>query len=275
MPVDVSSVTAMLTHLRAAEVHESIEFVHAVAPDACLVICYGGEIGEFERIEFDHKLFIDDATLRGPERHLQSLTTVFQSVWAAYFEADETVDALYMIEYDHLVLDSRFEARLRELAARTHADLMGKNCIECTATNEAQYVRFRRDPRLLSRLRSVSVRDDPTRLFRCLGDGMWISRRALRAYVEMGEHPPCYCEVYVPTLLHHLGFRVVDVAAHSDLYRAVRWMPRFDTEEAMARLAEGAAFVHPVKDPVARRAVRDALAAVPSADRLDVTYARS
>ena len=30
-----------------------------------------------------------------------------------------------------------------------------------------------------------------------------------------GGHPPCYCETYVPTLLHHLGFRVVDIDAHS------------------------------------------------------------
>jgi len=255
----VSTVTAVLSHLGAPEVHDSLQLLQAVAPDARFVVCYGGRIDEFERIDYGHKLFIDDPTLRGPERHLQSLTTVLERVWAAYFEADESVDSLYVIEYDHLVLDSRFETRLRELASQTRADFMGKNCVDCTATNEAQYVRFRRDERLLAHLRSLSVRDEPTRLFRCLGDGMWISRRAVRAYVEVGDHPPCYCEVYVPTLLHHLGFRLVDVDAHSDLYQDVRYMPRFDAEQAMARFTDGAVFIHPVKDPLALRAIRGAL----------------
>jgi hypothetical protein len=256
----VNTVTAVLSHLRAPEVHDSLQLLQAVAPDARFVICYGGKIDEFEQIDFKHKLFINDPTLRGPERHLQSLTAIFELIWTAYFEAEQSVDSLYIIEYDHLVLDPRFETRLRELASRTRADFMGKNCVDCTATNEAQYVRFRRDARLLGHLRSLSVRDDPTRLFRCLGDGMWISRHALEAYVGVGEHPPCYCEVYVPTLLHHLGFRVVDVDAHSDLYQDVRYMPRFDVEQAMARFADGAIFLHPVKDPGAVRAILGALA---------------
>jgi hypothetical protein len=267
----MSSLTAILTHLRAADVHENLELLHAVAPDARFVICYGGTIGEFEQIEFAQKLFIDDATLRGPERHLQSLTATFQAVWAAYFAGDKSVESLYMIEYDHLVLDSSFEGRLSDLAAQTQADLMGKNCVECTATNDAQYVRFRHDPRLLALLRSVSVRDDPTRLFRCLGDGMWISRHALQAYLGIAEHPPCYCEVYVPTLLHHLGFRLVDVDAESDLYRHVRWLPLFDAEQAIAQFADGAVFIHPVKDVAAIRAIRNALVAAPaSAGRPDL-----
>ena len=257
----MSTLTAILTHVRAAEVHDSLQLLDAVAPDARPVICYGGPVGEFEQIEFDHKLFIDDPTLRGPERHLQSLTKTFQAVWGAYFATDASVDSLYMIEYDHLVLDSSFEARLRDLATETQADLMGKNCVECTATNEAQYVRFRSDARLLAHLRGLSIRDDPARLFRCLGNGMWISRRALGAYADVDDHPDCYCEVYVPTLLHHLGFRVVDVDAHSDLYRDVRWLPQFDADQVMARFTDGTVFIHPVKDPLATRAIRDAVAA--------------
>ena len=85
---------------------------------------------------------------------------------------------------------------------------------------------------------------------------MWLSRSALKSYVEVREHPPCYCETYVPTLLHHLGFRVVDVDAHSDLYRYVRWLPVFSAEEAIALARDGAVFVHPVKDPGVARVLR-------------------
>jgi hypothetical protein len=255
----MSMLTAVLAHLPAEEVHERMELLSAVAADARFVVCYGGQWGEFGQIELADKLYVDDPTLRGPEQHLQSLTRTFEALWRTYFEADESIDSLYLIEYDHLVLDREFEARLHDLAAMTAADLLGKNCVDRTATNDEHYIRFRRDPRLLKHLRRLSVREDPDRLFGCLGDGMWMSRRALQAYVDTGQHPPCYCETYVPTLLHHLGLRVVDVDAHSTLYRHVRWIPPFDSAEVVTRFREGAAFMHPVKDRGAVRAVHDAV----------------
>ncbi len=90
------------------------------------------------------------------------------------------------------------------------------------------------------------MRKDLTRLYGCLGDGMWLSREALNAYVGVGEHPPCYNETYAPTLLHHLGFRVVDVDAPSHLYRHVRISPPFSADEVISLAKRGGtAFVHP------------------------------
>lgn len=255
----MSTVTAVLTHLRAERVHETMELLRAVSPDARFVVCYGGDRSEFERITAPEKLFIDDPTLRGPAQHLQSLTRSFQALWGACFEHDDSADALYLIEYDHLILDAGFETRLRELATVTGADFMGKNCGDRTATNGEHYVRFRRDPSLLGHLRELSVRDEPSRIFGCLGDGMWISRRALEAYLSVAEHPPCYVEIYVPTLLHHLGFRIVDVDMHSELYRHVRWMPSFDADQVVAQCRAGTVFMHPVKDRAAVQAAREAL----------------
>jgi hypothetical protein len=255
----VSTVTAVLTHLPAEQVHERMRLLNAVSPGARFVVCYGGEPREFEKIELENKLFIDDPTLRGPEQHLQSLTLSFEALWSSYFRDDDSTESLYLIEYDHLILGAQFETHLRDLATVTGADFMGKNCIDRSATNDEHYVRFRRDQRLLCHLRKLSVREDPSRIFGCLGDGMWISRQALGSYLDVRQHPPCYCETYVPTLLHHLGFRVVDVDTHSDLYRDVRWMPAFDANEVIARCREGTLFMHPVKDPSAVRAAREAL----------------
>lgn len=256
----MSTVTAVLTHLRAERVHETMALLEAIDPGARFVVCYGGPRSEFERIALQDKLFIDDPTLRGPEQHLQSLTLSFTALWSAYFADDPEPDSLYVIEYDHLILAAGFEARLRDLATATGADFMGKNCSDRTATNAEHYVRFRRDPRILGHLRDVSVREDPTRIYACLGDGMWISRPALEAYVAVTRHPPCYVEIYVPTLLHHLGFHVVDIDAHSDLYRCVRWMPAFPAEQVVDQCVSGTVFMHPVKDADALRAVREALA---------------
>ncbi|MGH2914378.1 MAG: hypothetical protein ACRDMX_05275 [Solirubrobacteraceae bacterium] len=264
--------TAVLAHLPAEQVAERVALLRALSPQARFVVCYAGPPSEFERIDGDDKLLIDDPTLRGAEQHLQSLTQTFEALWRRYFEHDAELDSLYLIEYDHLVLSPRFESHLRELAQRTSADLMGKNCVERTATNDEHYIRFRRDPRLLSHLRRLSVREDPTRIAGCLGDGMWLSRRALEAYVEVGEHPPCYCETYVPTLLHHLGLRLVDIDAGGDLYRDVRWVPPYDTAQVLERFSAGAVFIHPVKDRRAVRALHDEVlrsrAARPAAEAL-------
>jgi hypothetical protein len=244
----VSTLTVVLTHLAAEQVDERMLLLRATAPRGRFVVCYGGPPSEFDRIEWEHKVFVEDPTLRGPKEHLQSLTQIFDAAWHGYFADDPDLDSLYLIEYDHVILDVTFEDRMRQLARDTGADLLGKTCVDRTATNGEHYVRFRRDARLLTHLENLSVREDATRIFGCLGDGMWLARRALEAYVNVGAHPPCYCEIYVPTLLHHLGLRVVDVDAHSELYRNVRWVPEYSVSEVLELAGEGAVFVHPVKD---------------------------
>jgi hypothetical protein len=243
----VSTLTVVLSHVDAEHADELMGLFGAVAPDARFVLCHGGARSAFERIKWAERFFVEDPTLRGPAQHLQSLNQVFEIAWREYFASDTDLDALYLIEYDHLILDGTFEERLRELARDTHADLLGKTCIDATATNLAHYVRFRRDGRLLAHLAGLSVRDDRERLFSCLGDGIWLSRRALEAYVNVCAHPPCYCEIYVPTLVHHLGFRVIDVDAHSDLYRDVAWQPERSVPEVLELAREGSVFVHPAK----------------------------
>jgi hypothetical protein len=244
----VRTLTVVLTHLDAEQADERMGLLRAVAPDAPFVLCHGGGRSDFDRIAWGERFFVDDPTLRGPAQHLQSLTQVFETAWREYFVDEAELEALYVIEYDHLILDATFEHRLRDLARDTEADMLGKTCVDATATNLPHYVRFRRDRRLLRHLAEVSVREDRERLFACLGNGIWLSRRALEAYVNVGGHPPCYCEIYVPTLLHHLGFRVVDVDAHSDLYRHVRWQPDHAAADVLGLAREGSVFVHPAKE---------------------------
>lgn len=265
MQAGVSTLTAVLTHLDPDRVHETLDALRLVTEENHVFVCHAGRREDFDRIEFSGKVFVDDPTLRGPERHLQSLSQVFEAVWRTRVQGDEGIDSLYLIEYDHLILDPSYEQRLRDLAVRTGADFLGKTCVDRTATNWEHYVRFRRDARLLSHLRARSTRDDPGKLFGCLGDGMWLVRAALEAYVEAAPHPPCYVEVYVPTLLHHLGFRVVDIDQHSDLYRDVRWDRPFAPDEAIGRFKDGAVFLHPVKDRDALRRLAGAVRAAQTA----------
>jgi hypothetical protein len=255
----MTTLTVVLTHVDAATVDEQLGLLAQIAPGARFAVCHGGARDQFEAIAHPDTAFVDDPTLRGAPRSFQSYHVTFATIWERWVAQDPSITAVYLIEYDHLVLCGDFAARLAEVAARTGAGFLGKNAFVRNATNWEHYGRFRRDPALRAHLRRHSVREDPTRMYGTLGDGMWLSREALAGYVAVPEHPPCYGELYVPTLLHHLGHAVVDLDAESDLYAHVRWDPPYGAGEVEALQAAGVAFVHPVKDlAVWRRAAQSA-----------------
>jgi hypothetical protein len=243
----VSQLNAVITHLPAAEAEQDLRALRELAPDSRFICCYTGPRSEFERLEGE-TILIEDDWLAGAPRSFQSYHGVFTAL------AGQSFDALYLIEYDHLVLDAGFEDALTGLAERTGADFMGKNCTARNHTNWPHYTRFRRDPELLEHLRRISTRDDPTVLFGTLGNGMWLSRAALDSYLSLEAHPRCYGELYVPTVIHHLGHRLVDIDAFSDLYRHVRWEPEYEPADVSALQRSGTTFIHPVKSAAVRRA---------------------
>lgn len=252
----MTTLTVVLTHLDAATADEEIARLGAMDPRARLAVCHGGTQEAFDAMTFGRRARVDDPTLGGPARTLQSYDVTFRVIYERWVREDPEVGAVYLVEYDHLILRPGFTDALDALAARTGAGLLGKDASRRDHTNWEHYGRFRDDAALRAALRAVSVRDDPTAIFGVLGNGVWLSRAALADYVAVAAHPPCYGELYVPTLLHHLGHRVVDVGAHSDLYDHVRWDPPYAASEVEALRAAGEMFVHPVKDAAVRRAAQ-------------------
>jgi hypothetical protein len=250
----MTTLTVVLTHLDASTVDGQVGHLQAVAPDLRVAICHGGPRAAFDEVSHGQKAWMDDPTLRGAARGFQSYHLTFGTIWEEWVRDDSAVRAVYVIEYDHLPLRGDFADVLGALAQSTGAGLLGKDAFRRNGTNWAHYCRFRRDGALLAHLRRHSVRDEPDAVYGILGNGMWLSRAALADYVAIDEHPACYGELYVPTLLHHLGHKVVDVDAHSDVYAHVRWDPPFTRPEVLALAARGASCVHPVKDMDAWRA---------------------
>ena len=75
----MGTLTAVLTHLDADRVHETVELLESVTREGHLLVFHAGKREDFERIEFEDKIFIDDPTLRGPERYLQSWNDAFRN----------------------------------------------------------------------------------------------------------------------------------------------------------------------------------------------------
>ena len=244
----MSVLNVLLTHLDAAAVGANVDYLRRVAPTARFVVAHGGRRADFEAVAQAEKVFVEDTTLRAPPRSTQSYHATLEAVYERFVREDRAVEAVYVFEWDHVILRADFETLLQALAARTGAAFMGKTCVERTATNWHHYTRFRRDDALLAHLRGLSVREDPTRLFGTLGNGFWIAREALADYVAVPDRPQAYGELYVPTVLHHLGHRLVDIDAHGDLYRYVRYEPELRLADVLRAKRDGAAFVHPFKE---------------------------
>lgn len=238
---------ALITHLSAAEVARQLAYLESLAPGTRVAVCYGGARSEFDRLEHGPALFVDDPHWRAHNRE-QAYVGLLRGLWEGAVRDAPDVDLVLLLEYDQLPLRGDFEARLRAVAEASDAGLVGKWTSPRNDTNWPHYTRFRRDERLNRYIERITTRDDAARRFGCLGAGMLLRRDALGAYCEAAEEPQVYGELHVPTVIWHLGFEVADFDAHGDLYRAVRWRPEYDVEEAIALKRAGAAFVHPFKE---------------------------
>jgi hypothetical protein len=168
-------------------------------------------------------------------------------VYERLVREDPGVEFAYFIEFDHLILRSDFEQSLVALADRTGAGMLAKSASPRNDTNWPHFLRYRHDERVNGFVASISRREDAGLRLGCLGSGMLLRREALAAFCSAGDHPHAYVELLVPTVVHHLGFDVVDVDEHSDLYAAVSWRPEYGVEEAIAAKHDGRTFVHPFK----------------------------
>ena len=238
--------TALLTHLDAERVHKQLDWLRELAPDERFVVCHGGNRSDFDAIGDDRALFIDDPSLRGPHFD-QSLNATLQAIYREHVRDDPSVDYVYTVEYDHLILSGDFARTLSGLAERSGAGLLAKWASPRNDTNWPHFVRTRDDARLNALIADISTRADPGARFGCLGSGLFFTREAFAAFCELTDPPRAYFELFVPTVVHHLGFEVVDVDAVADVYMGVRWLPEYTVADARAARREGRPFIHPFK----------------------------
>jgi hypothetical protein len=238
--------TVILTHLGAPLVEKQLSCLRTLAPGSRFVILHGGKRADFDQLTERDAVFIDDPTLRGPH-YDKSANDQLDAIHERWVRDDPSIDLIYIVEYDHLILRADFEQRLEELAERSAAGLFAKAASARNDSNWAHYLRLRGDARLNDYVASISQRDDPSIRWGCLGTGLLLRREALEAFCALPSPPPLYIELFVPTVLYHLGFDVADIDALSDLYSAVRFLPEMSSQEVMAAYDAGKVFAHPYK----------------------------
>jgi hypothetical protein len=242
----VTFLTAILTHLKPELVEAELDYLHALAPDSRFAVCHGGRREDFDRLPTGSGVFIEDPSLRGPHFD-KSINDTLSVLYEVYVRDDPAVEFLYLAEYDQLILRADFEDTLAGLSRRHNAGLVAK-AVSCRDdSNWPHHLRVLHDERLNAFIAAISVRDDPSTRWGCLGTGILLRRDALEAFCALRDAPHYYIELFLPTIVHHLGFRVLDADAVSDVYATIRWLPEYGVGETLAEARAGRTFVHPFK----------------------------
>ena len=235
----------VVSHQTPRDLARTLEWWTDVCEKKNLLLAYGGSEKLFDLIEHEPKIFITDARLRtrDHQREKQSYTAIFQAAraWMSAEQCD--VDFVHFSEFDQLPLVPNLNSRQIALLERENADLLGFHLSQIDNTSHPHYLYHIADPRFGQWLREISIRSEPTTVLSMLATGSFWRRECFDAVASIDETCPIYVELYLPTLAHHLGFRVKDYGEQGDFVS--------HQGERSAQLTEarrkGAWTLHPVK----------------------------
>jgi N-acetylglucosaminyldiphosphoundecaprenol N-acetyl-beta-D-mannosaminyltransferase len=198
----------VLTHIDGTRFHNLRERWRTVCNEEDLWIAFGGKRHRFDTLGAQRSVFIGDAGLRRDDnqREKQSYTGIFHAM--APIVEKERPDFIYLSEYDHIPLRADLNAlQVAEISAEG-ADVMGHWLYRVDGTSHYHMLYHQSDPGFLSYWESVSKRQDKGVVLSMFGSGSFWSREAFLAVAARKQEISCYLEIYLPTLAHHLGYRV-------------------------------------------------------------------
>jgi hypothetical protein len=234
----------VLTHQPPAEIARlAAWWGHVAVPDALLLV-HGGPQGDFPAIVAPNKIHVASPRLRTVDnpRERQGYTEVFAAV--AEWMKGRDFTHVYFAEFDHLPLVADLGSRLLARLAAEKADMLAHGVQRVDDTGWHHYLYHGNDPEFHRHWERISRRADRRVVLSMLGTGSFWTREAFDAVAAEKEPFPIYLELYLPTLAHHLGFRVRPLTSEEQPY--VRNVGDFREKIRDARLA-GAWTIHPVK----------------------------
>jgi hypothetical protein len=236
--------TILLTHQAEPLVETMVAWWgrHAAGPD--VLVAYGGTRERFEALQVPHKVFVDDSRLRtrDHQRERQSFAGVFSAV-NEWLRPRPGYRLLHLSEFDCIPLCDDLFSRLEARLATEQADVLGCHLERVDGTNHPHYLYHIADERFTPFLDGLSCRRERAVVLTMLGCVSFWKRAAFTAVADAEETAPLYLEIALPTLAHHLGFRVRGLTDQSRYVQPVGdLMPELE-----ALRASGAWMAHPVK----------------------------
>jgi hypothetical protein len=239
-------INVVLSHRVPNEVQRLAAYWESLLGGGNVLIAYGGPGESFNKIEFNPKIFIDDTRLRtlDHQREAQSYTAVFQEVSRWLRSQSRQVDYVTLFEFDHAPLARDLNARQVERMRAEHADVVAYHLARVDGTSHPHYLYYAANPEFARFFGNVSVRIDRQVVLSMFGTGSCWKREVVDAVAKFNEPFPVYFEIYLPTLAHHLGFRLRD---YGEQNRFISNLGDRSAELESVR-KRGAWTLHPVKN---------------------------
>jgi N-acetylglucosaminyldiphosphoundecaprenol N-acetyl-beta-D-mannosaminyltransferase len=234
----------LLTHQVGEQFERVRECWRGVAPEENLWVAFGGTRENFEKLDYSRKIFVDDPKLRKKDnqREKQCYSGIFKAM-ASVIEAEKP-DYIYLCEYDHLPLIPDLNQQQVRAIRQEEADVMGHWLYRVDGTGHYHELYHESDPDYLPFWKSVSRRENRTVILSMFGSGSFWTREAFLAIANQQQTIECYLEIYLPSLAHHLGFRVRGWRESDHLISNLA-LPAITMENARNK---GCWTVHPVKE---------------------------
>ncbi len=241
-----SVLNLILTHQSAPAIARMLAHWNKCVDSGSILIAYGGPQSEFEKIEYSQKFFVDAPRLltSDHQREMQSYTPLFHG--AAEFLRGEGRKFRYVhfAEYDHVPLVSDLNQRQQARLEAETADVLGFHLHRIDGTSSAHFLYHVGNAEFAPFWERISCRSDPGVILSMFGTGSFWTTEAFSAVASLKEGFPIYMEIYLPTLAHHLGFRVRDFSDQNCFVRALA--SEISSIEQARR--DGAWTLHPLKD---------------------------
>lgn len=234
----------ILSHQAPGELTATLAHWERTLGESNPLVAFGGPETAYTQLDPSRVIWVSDPELRthDHQREKQSYAGVWRAVATRLRETDST--HIYFAEYDHLPLVADLHERLLSHLASEQADVLGHHLLRTDDTNNVHYLFHSSDPAFLPALASISVRKNRSLVLNMLGTGSFWTREAFLAVAEQVLPARVYLEIHLPTVAHHLGFRVRNYPGDQD--RFVLPTGNMETRIAEARQA-GAWTIHPVK----------------------------
>ncbi len=220
-----------------------LEWWRGCVPLEGVLIVAGGTRSDFDGIEHAQKVHVTDPRLHtlDHQRELQSYTGTYATI--SQWLAGRDFTHVLFCEYDHLPFGPDFNQRYLDRLTTEDADLIGCQLRRVDGTSDPHYLQHQALPGFHEHWEKLTVREDRRVILSMFGSGTFWTRDAFEAVAASRESLPFYLELYLPTLAHHLGYRLRDLP---DQNPHVRVLPYLDDVVAEVR-ATGAWGAHPVK----------------------------
>jgi hypothetical protein len=235
----------LVCHQSAENIERLLAQWRRVAPKDAILLAHGGKRADFVRLEHPNKVFINDTRLRTSDHQRERQT--YQDIWRTTSEwLDRTngkFEFVYVAEYDHLPLVNDLNDRQINFLENERADVTAYHLQRIDQTSHPHYLYHIDNPNFHSFFAGLSRRSNKLTILSMLGTGSFWTREAFDSVAAVEDPFPIYTEIYLPSLAHHLGFRVRDFGEQN---RFVHARGNFDSQLDSARKS-GAWTLHPVK----------------------------